>query len=568
MLSEVKFWTTAGVASLAIALAVLDNARAQDVVPPAPDSVAASAVDPPPIVAQQPAQASQGTSAPYSPLKTCCDGTLVDWSRYPETIHPMPRLGMFPIPPTQGPAYFSFWDQVTDQQRPAPPKSGYAPLAINAYPFFDADWRYVESITPEDRTLVESLKRIHLNDCWMLSTGGEFWTKYHHEHNSRLTQVENNYNLTHVRMYGDLWHQDWLRVYGEYIWADSAAQDLPPLPIDIDRGDLQSLFVDVKLFELNDRPVYVRGGRQELLYGSQRLMTPLAWGNKRHAFQGVKVFRQGEKWDMDAFWMQYVPPVASEFDTADPNQNIAGTWFTYRPKKGETVDLYYLMYDNRNTVTQQGIPRSPFQDHTVGTRWAGDKDGWLWDFEGALQFGEQASNSIFAGMATSGLGYNWKDVPLKPTVWAYYDYASGDNDPTSGSVHTFNQQFPFGHYYLGWMDLVGRQNIHDVNAHLYLYPAPWMTVWMQYHHFWLAESRDALYNAGGVAYRRDPTGAAGNNVGDEVDLVLNFHLTRYSDILLSYNRLFGGSFLQQTAAAGPNQSANADSLYLIFQQRF
>ena len=116
------------------------------------------------------------------------------------------------------------------------------------------------------------------------------------------------------------------------------------------------------------------------------------------------------------------------------------------------------------------------------------------------------------------------------------------------------------------MDLVGRRNIHDVNAHLYLYPAKWTTVCLQYHHFWLAESRDALYYAAGIPYRIDPSGAAGTNVGDEVDLVINFHLTRYADILVSYNKLFGGSFVEATA--GPNGAGDAETLDFIFQRRW
>lgn len=477
----------------------------------------------------------------------------------------MPRPGIFPIPPTQGPAYFSAWDQLTGQCRQVPPKSGYAPFAINAWPFFDADWRFVESIDPPDRTFVEKLKRIRVNDCLMFSTGGEFWTRYENKHNAGLTTTQNDYTLDHVRLYGDLWYSDWLRFYGEYIWADSFGE-VAAGPFDVDRGDLQNMFVDVKAFEYQSKPVYVRAGRQELLFGSQRLVTPLPWANKRHTFDGVKVFRRGEKWDFDAFWTQYVPPNPNNFDTADTNRNFAGSWLTYRPQKGETIDFYYLMYDNKDGATQQGIVRSPFQNHTFGSRWAGSKDGYLWDFEGALQTGQQAGNNIFAGMATAGVGRNWKDCSLTPTLWLYYDYASGDSDPTSGDVHTFNQQFPFGHYYLGWMDLVGRQNIHDLNAHLYLYPTPWLTMWMQYHHFWLDQSRDALYNPGGGAYRIDPTGLAGNNVGDEIDLVLNFHLTRYSDILVSYNKLYGGGFLQATSGLG--RAVNAEALYFMFQQRW
>lgn len=503
---------------------------------------------------------------PTAGCKTCCHGRLIDWSKYPETIRPMARPGMFPVPPMQGPGYYSAWDQLTGQCRPNAPKSGYAPFAINAWPFFDADWRYVESIAPEDRTLVEKLKRLHLNDCLMFSTGGEYWNRYENKHNVGLTTNQNDFTLQHVRLYGDLWYSDWLRFYGEYVWADSFGESLPPAGPDVDRGDILDLFVDVKAFEFQGKPVYVRGGRQELIYGSQRLVTPLPWANKRHSFDGVKVFWRGDNWDIDAFWTQYVPPQANRFDTADSDLEFAGSWLTYHPKKGETIDFYYLMFDNKKDLTQEGIVRSPFQTHTFGSRWAGDHDGFLWDFEGALQTGRQAENDLYAGMATAGVGRTWKDRSLTPTVWLYYDYASGDNDPNSGDAHTFNQQFPFGHYYLGWMDLVGRQNIQDLNAHLYLYPAPWVTVWLQYHHFWLAESRDALYNAAGNAYRRDPTGAAGNDVGDEFDIVLNFHLSRYSDILVSYNKLYGGGFLQATAGGG--DTVDAEALYFIFQQRW
>ncbi len=153
-----------------------------------------------------------------------------------------------------------------------------------------------------------------------------------------------------------------------------------------------------------------------------------------------------------------------------------------------------------------------------------------------------------------------------PTAWIYYDFASGDADPNAGDFTTFNQLYPFGHYYLGWIDLVGRQNIHDANAHLYVYPAPWITCFVQYHHFWLNQSRDALYNAAGSAIRRDPTGQAGTNVGDEIDMVANFHLARYTDFMLGYSKLFGGGFLEATA--GPGRAADAELFHATINQRW
>ena len=76
-----------------------------------------------------------------------------------------------------------------------------------------------------------------------------------------------------------------------------------------------------------------------------------------------------------------------------------------------------------------------------------------------------------------------------------------------------------------------------------------MTVWLQSHTFWLADKRDALYNAAGNAIRRDATGRSGSFVGQEVDAILNFHLTKHADILVGYNHLFGGDFLRGTRSA-------------------
>jgi hypothetical protein len=213
------------------------------------------------------------------------------------------------------------------------------------------------------------------------------------------------------------------------------------------------------------------------------------------------------------------------------------------------------MLDNTNSVRQLGLQRGQFTRHTFGGRYSGTKDQVLFDFEGAMQLGSQEKRNVVAGMATAGAGYHFKDSPLTPILWAYYDYASGGG-ADAGTAHTFHQLFPFGHYYLGWIDQVGRQNIHDLNAHLYLYPSKWVTTWIQFHNFWLADSRDALYNAAGNAIRRDPTGASGNFVGHEIDLVLNFHLSKHADLLTGYSHLWGGGFLRNTAGPANASSAN------------
>lgn len=498
-----------------------------------------------------------------APPGDCCN----PWAELPP-VRVFPRPGNFTIPPT-GCGYYSLLDflrgELREKRRPSP----YIPFALTPYSMFDLDYRFLDKKDFNDPFLTDGLRRIRLGDSFLFSAGGQAHLRYMSETNSRLSGRNNDYELLRSRVYGDLWYKDRFRFFVEFISAHHFDGNLPPLAIDENQADLLNAFVDVKLGEIRDKPVYARVGRQEILLGSQRLISPLDWANTRRTFEGARIFRQGKKFDVDAFWLRPVVVNATEFDVRDNDRDFAGLYTTYRPEKGQFADLYYLYLGDDSPPRIRGDAQAmPFDVHTMGARWAGDRDGkWLWDIEADLQFGRRGGQDVFAGAISAGGGYHWKDVPWNPVLWVIYDYASGDDNPNDGDFNTFNQLFPFGHYYLGWIDLVGRQNIHDINAHLFLYPAKWISLWLQFHHFTLASDTDALFNAGGVAIRRDVTGASGGDVGNEVDIVANFHLARNTDLLIGYSRLFAGSFIQRTAAI-PAASRDASLFYAMFSFRW
>lgn len=530
--------------------------------PPGPDPVGQAVPEPvDPVTVPPPAPSAAGAPGPACPP---APEPGFNWKTVPR-VRPFPRIGNFSVPPA-GPGYYSVLDQLRGEALDGPPKYPYPRFGLIQPSFFDVDnFSYLDDPKNTEHDFFDCLKRIRLGENWLFVTGGDVRNRYESQYNARLTEADNNFDLTRLRVYGDLWYRDFFRLYAEYIGAWSSPQALPPLPTDRNWSDFLNLFVDLKLADLGGNPAYVRVGRQELLFGSQRLVSPLDWANTRRTFQGVRAFRQTEKWDFDVFWVQPVVPNPDVIDSVDNNQNFAGAWATYRPKKGRNVDLYYLFRDVTGAAVVNGIPLGDTNRHTVGGRYVGAVDNVLFDVEGAMQFGSQSGRGVVAGMATAGAGYNFKDAALSPTVWAYYDYASGGN-PAGGTVHTFNQLFPFGHYYLGWLDQVGRQNIHDLNFHLYLYPTKWLTTWFQFHSFWLADRRDALYNAAGVPIRRDPTGRSGSHVGEEIDVVLNFHLTKHMDLLTGYSHLWGGEFLRNTA--GGTTAANAGFTFVQLSYRW
>jgi hypothetical protein len=501
-----------------------------------------------------------------APVEPACQ---VDdfWAKNPP-VTPFPRLGNFYFTPT-GPGYYSLLDVLMGNERANAPKFPYGATGITQFSFFNADFRYLDDPNNTQHDWLDFTKRIHLGDNWLFSVGGDERFRYMNEVDSRLNKagVDNSYELVRSRIYADLWYRDIFRVYGEFLDAEIADQNLPPAQIDRAKPTMLNLFADLKVFEFDESPAYVRAGRQELLYGSERLISPLDWANTRRTFEGVKGFWHSENFDVDLFWVQPVLVNTLDYhDGPDAHQNFEGLWTTYRPCKGQAVDFYYLNLDNNNNVAkgQYGFVDG-YNVSTFGTRYLGEANDFLWDGEGMYQFGDWANQLITAGAATIGGGYHFSCLDLNPTIWVYYDWASGDPHPGVGGVHrTFNQLFPFGHYYFGGIDLIGRQNIEDFHLNGSFNPVKWITLGVEYHMLDLASAKDALYNSGGSAILGTAlTGTAkavngeASGVGDELVFTANFHLTPHQDIYIQYCKLYAGDFLKENGRGSPSLLAAA-----------
>ena len=93
--------------------------------------------------------------------------------------------------------------------------------------------------------------------------------------------------------------------------------------------------------------------------------------------------------------------------------------------------------------------------------------------------------------ATMGLGRKLKGC-WKPTVWAYYDWASGDD--ATGAGNGFHHNFPLAHKYNGFMDLFGRRNLENVNFQLSMQPTERLKLLAWYHYFFLETQTDVPYS--------------------------------------------------------------------------
>jgi len=460
-------------------------------------------------------------------------------------------------------------------EQPKPEKHKPAPAPYKGV-YYDNDFSYLKDTPCCKWHLTDHLKQIPLARCFTLDVGGEYRLRHHKEDNFRgpgsaLNGLSDEFLLQRTRLYGDLKVGQWARAYVEAIDATSAYEMFAARAIEENRFDALNLFGDLLLYDnCGGGKFWGRVGRQELLYGAERLISPLDWSNTRRTFDGAKLFWRGEDWNVDGFWTRPVPfgqHVGNdhEFDHPDQSQEFMGLYSSYKGRKDHTYDFYYLRLAEYDAPASAANP-ADFDANLFGARWLGKRCGWLWELEGGYQFGDFGAGDLSAGFFTVGTGREFVCARMKPTLWVYYDWASGDDDPNDADRNTFNQLFPLGHKYLGFMDLVGRQNVRAFNMLFTAQPTKKTKLLLWYYVFHLDDARDALYNAGGAPIRLSPAGVAGTDVGQEIDVTLQWNFHPRADVLFGYSHFYAGDFVKATNPAGV--TGDADFYYGQFSFRF
>jgi hypothetical protein len=451
---------------------------------------------------------------------------------------------------------------VTPQEADA--KRNYAPLR------FDEDWRWLGA-GAKNHDLFDPIKYIQLGSPDLtLTFGGSARYRYESKINAGFgasnptSPKHDDYSLMRAYIHGDLRYKTYARIFieGEFNYIDGFRRNPPPTPFPSEDADLHQAFIDLSPFNFakDGFGATLRLGRQELLFDKQKLVGPLDWANTRRAWDGVTGIFQFEQYKAQIFWVRPVVVNSEYFDNPDEQTNFAGAYLTHPMWDKDNNYSVFAYYLNRSRDTKASFSPSATEFNpdlqagntdrvTVGGRvWGKFANGFDYDAEGGAQFGRLAQNDILAGYFSGEVGYTFKDVWGAPRLSFGYDYASGDNH-RDGQSNTFDQLFPTGHLYMGYLDYVGRQNINAGNVTLTVTPYKDLKVWASYHYFCLADSNDALYNAGGAALRYNSAGAAGSHVGSELDITATYQLSRHVSLLLGYGIFFPGEFIENTGAS-------------------
>jgi hypothetical protein len=320
-----------------------------------------------------------------------------------------------------------------------------------------------------------------------------------------------------------------------------------PRPIDEKKMDFQAAFLE--LGTSGDRKyIKLRVGRQELYYGSGRLIDVREGPNSRLSFDGFEIKAKADAWSIDAFAMR---PDLDNFGFFDnyPNHAI-GFWGVYAartlPHK-QMLDVYYLGLNSKEVTFERGTAQEV--RHSVGARIfhpaATERPGLDFDFEGVWQFGTFGTAGIEAWTLASNTGYRFPTVPLKPRFSVNADIASGDH-PGGNTLGTFNPLYPSGHYFGVFASTgPGPLNFMDIHPKVQLEASHGVSIFADWIFQWRESLEDGLYAIPGFLITAADGSRArfvGDRPGTEVQWQANRHLWFQAD----YGIFYAGRFVKET----------------------
>ncbi|WP_146512696.1 alginate export family protein [Thalassoglobus neptunius] len=371
----------------------------------------------------------------------------------------------------------------------------------------------------------------------------------------------------------------------EAIDASTFNEELPPLPIDVNRTDLLQYYVDVKLLDSGvGEKLRVKAGRQTLLYGSQHLVSPLAWANTFRNFEGVKLYYTSDAWNIDGFATRPVNGTSGNinrplsYDTPDQSRTFSGVYSTYKNAPNGVLDFYWLWLDE--------VDDSPTlidgDRHTFGSRYAGAipinaecGDLWMtlgWDYEGAIQTGSDVvgtapARDVLAGFVSTRTGLTFNTMPWTPTLDGVFFWGSGDSDPDDGTINTVSTLFPLGHAYWGQIDNLDGQNLLDYSVQLTVNPSKKLSCQAQWHWFDKDKREDAIWNVAGAPFG-GIVATESRHIGTELDLVATYKVNSNLTLQGGYFWFFYGDAVTENPNPQVADRGNAESYYFFANWQF
>ncbi len=416
---------------------------------------------------------------------------------------------------------------------------------------WEEDYSYLRKDSGKVNSFFDPIKFIPLGRSRKsyLSVGGEVRYQYEYLRNANWgegIQDKNGYLLQRYMLHTD-WHLgQHVRIFGQLKSGIASGKASGPDPPDEDRLDLHQAFADL-LFSFGSLQSTLRLGRQELSYGSSRLVSVREGPNVRQAFDAGRLMVKGQHWQADAFLSRPVETNRGIFDDgSDANVRFWGVYTTreFPAFLNASADLYYFGLEDKQATFEQGKARE--LRHSAGLRLWSNQTLVGYNLEAVYQLGSFGRGRIRAWTASAELTCNLDNLPWEPSLNLKTEIISGDRTPENPDLQTFNPLFPKGAYF-GQVALIGPANLADLHPSITLHPARNLELITDWAFFWRESLNDGVY---GVPYVliRESSGSRAAYIGDQLTFEADWQLQRHLQLEAFCTLFRSGSFLRQTGA--------------------
>lgn len=414
----------------------------------------------------------------------------------------------------------------------------------------DEDWSALRDPAMRNGAL-DALKfrPLDATGAWWFSIGGDIRERleFFDNDNWGLRAASGDAAWLHrAQVHVDVHGEDFGRLYLQLTNGLEEGRSGGPRRTDRDPLDLHQGFVDLPRLQTSDGEIGLRLGRQELSFGSQRLVSVGEALNTRRSFDGVRATWHSPRYVVDAFATSPVQIDADSFDDKpDPTSRFWGIHATRTDIGTGNVDLYY--FGLRREAANYRAVRARESRHSLGLRLWGAAGLWDWNFEAVYQLGRFGANPIEAWTLASDTGYRFTSLPWQPRFSLKADITSGDRDAHDDELNTFNALFPRGAYF-GENGLVGPANHIDLHPGLELRPRRDLDVRIGAVFFWRESRADGLYNAA-LREVRTPMPDGGRYVGAQSVVSIEWRLDPRVTLIANYEHFSAGRFLRAAPPA-------------------
>jgi len=413
--------------------------------------------------------------------------------------------------------------------------------------------------------------------------------------------VNNDYFIERIRYrigYTDKWWSAFAEGRSSFAQSDERfayfAAPLPPETVNREGDGPESDTVDlhqayIAVGNHKEFPLSAKIGRQEMSYGEERLVGAFAWNNIGRVFDAAKMRWQNAWFGADFFLSKVVIPEDEVFNVHNDYDYFSGVYANINNVPKNTLDVYFFARNaSQQAISAVPSPQAPQPSardiYTLGTRLKSkplEFGNWDYTLEGAYQFGNFRDRRLGANsekldhaayMVVAQGGYTFADAWGTPRIGLEYAHGSGDSDPLDDDHETFENLFPTNHKFYGYMDFVSLQNIHNVRASFTLKPHKRLSLALEGHAFWLADTSDNFYNVAGAPRGGVAATPLGNGyginpgydayVGSEIDIIAGWAMTRYAQLEVGYGHFFTGDYIDSSLSNPAFGSTDADYVYM------